>query len=330
MNVCNAKIWSVLWALCIPAQVWALMDFALTNLDNGIRTEATSTFKFREVSIAAQNCSLLEVVNGCVSGSPTRSKETWLVEESADEGVRTHITFTDRPPPHTYGSLHMSAAVGINPDRRGFTEYTQLTINWLLKVIATKKRELENELNDHSPADEVRSEIEATISALDEIVSEIDVLKNSETVYKISINEKYNSEDQFLSGITLNKNDLSVEITLSSLTPFMLVHELKHAYQFEQGHISFHGIGGHPFYDINDEKEAYARGEIFGGPSFESQKERYSQLYRGTVGYYGPPNPDSTLIQNYLSQGGYFKIHGKIYVPQTNTGVRSYTETSGK
>lgn len=46
-----------------------------------------------------------------------------------------------------------------------------------------------------------------------------------------------------------------------------LAHELKHAYQFETGNFSTGFMrDGSLFYDKQDEVEAYARGELFGGP----------------------------------------------------------------
>lgn len=48
-----------------------------------------------------------------------------------------------------------------------------------------------------------------------------------------------------------------------------LVHELKHAYQFETGTLSFSlraGYGG-IYYDYHDEVEAFKRVSIFGGPA---------------------------------------------------------------
>ncbi|MEO1259045.1 MAG: RHS repeat-associated core domain-containing protein [Bacteroidota bacterium] len=52
-------------------------------------------------------------------------------------------------------------------------------------------------------------------------------------------------------------------------------HELKHAYQFETGKLSFGigGEGGGGIYDIQDEVEAYERGAMFGWPSNPSAEE---------------------------------------------------------
>jgi len=46
-------------------------------------------------------------------------------------------------------------------------------------------------------------------------------------------------------------------------------HELKHAFQFETGKLSFGpgGKRGGDLFDLQDEVEAYARGSMFGWPS---------------------------------------------------------------
>lgn len=47
----------------------------------------------------------------------------------------------------------------------------------------------------------------------------------------------------------------------------VFAHELKHAFQFQSGTLSFgaDGIAGGTFYDLTDEFEAFARGGFFGG-----------------------------------------------------------------
>jgi|GEM_PF-6228756 len=62
-----------------------------------------------------------------------------------------------------------------------------------------------------------------------------------------------------------------------------LAHELKHAYQFETGALSFGPTGktGGNLYDLQDEVEAYARGSMFGyplNPSLSDLKNLYSEI----------------------------------------------------
>ena len=101
---------------------------------------------------------------------------------------------------------------------------------------------------------------------LKEILGEIDVLSKSSQMYNIFYDDKLNISTEIRSGTTFNKITKAIDITLGDETNYGLIaHELKHAYQFETGYISF-GLESIPplFYDKTDEKEAYRRGALFG------------------------------------------------------------------
>ena len=115
---------------------------------------------------------------------------------------------------------------------------------------------------------------QAKIRSMNEILAEIDELKNSSQVYDVSIDKRYNDEvnpktdngtGYERSGVTFDEENGVLKIILNKFNLGNLAHELKHAYQFENGELSFSKRElGIPFYDLYDERRAYARGAIFG------------------------------------------------------------------
>jgi RHS repeat-associated protein len=112
------------------------------------------------------------------------------------------------------------------------------------------------------------------ISILDSTLQELSSLESSSQVYNLY--ENSSSVPTTADGITTydTGNDA---VNISSKGGFSMgvfAHELKHAYQFETGALSFAGTGssGGVLYDINDEYQAFQRGAFFGGLSL-SQTE---------------------------------------------------------
>lgn len=107
------------------------------------------------------------------------------------------------------------------------------------------------------------------------VLQEYSALENSKQVYNIITGVKngpvFNDLPAGAGGVTrFNKNTGAVDILIvdrqggSDLEE--LVHELKHAYQFENGQISFNYETGKAgsLYDIQDEVEGYQRAKLFG------------------------------------------------------------------
>ena len=130
------------------------------------------------------------------------------------------------------------------------------------------------------------------------ILGEITELKESDTEYDIDIGLKHCKIGEPLRGGTsYNTIKDRVEIVVPTKDLYILAHELKHAYQFEKGTISLGSSfkDGTPFYDQIDEMEAVLRGELFGGPKWDDEKEQYSHLQPGPNGvsdYTKSPNSE--------------------------------------
>ena len=98
-----------------------------------------------------------------------------------------------------------------------------------------------------------------------------------------------------------------------------MAHELKHAYQFETGRISYSIYSdGEPFYDKYDEMEAYDRGRMISPcmPSYFENKDAYSELKYGP-NQVDPKSSDADLQKLANENKAWFKANGKIYSPQT-------------
>ena len=98
-----------------------------------------------------------------------------------------------------------------------------------------------------------------------------------------------------------------------------MAHELKHAYQFETGRISYSIYSdGEPFYDKYDEMEAYDRGRMINlcMPSYFENKDAYSELKYGP-NQVDPKSSDADLQKLANENKAWFKANGKIYSPQT-------------
>lgn len=107
------------------------------------------------------------------------------------------------------------------------------------------------------------------------ILNELHILEKSDDTFKIVNNTK---EDG--GGISWNNGIILIEI--GNKDDYGLIgHELKHAYQFTQGEISFNAIngGGGLLYDINDEYDAYLRqAYINAGVYFEDDFKNYLEV----------------------------------------------------
>jgi len=168
----------------------------------------------------------------------------------------------------------------VDPDGKKFTESGE---EWATNL----EEEVDAQLAKVKSGSKKEKELTAT-------KEEIQKLRESEQVYDVRTYEKearsgetdlrgfvsYDQDkDQFV--INLNtKRDANTEG--SDLGAF--AHELKHAYQFEMGQLSFKKTGGGitkapgSFYDINDENEAHNRGWIFGAGNRYPERNTYSNL----------------------------------------------------
>ena len=66
------------------------------------------------------------------------------------------------------------------------------------------------------------------------------VLRNSSQTYHIYLKESINTESEIRSSITFNTETQNIDIKLGKADHYgLMAHELKHAYQFEIGEMSF-------------------------------------------------------------------------------------------
>ena len=146
-----------------------------------------------------------------------------------------------------------------------------------------------------------KEDIEQLRSAL----AEIAVLESSDQMYRITnIGSTYVREK---GGTFYNSDDNSIGIEFDGKIA-NLAHELKHAYQFHEGKLSFNksGEGFGVLYDKTDEVEALTRGGIFDKKQLETLRN-IDYVYKFKVkkndkgiDYHYPfldkrPNPHSTV-----------------------------------
>ena len=98
------------------------------------------------------------------------------------------------------------------------------------------------------------------------MLHEIDVIKKSSQKYRIYNGNLGNPLEGKISVFTYDHKTGMIDICLGE--PHKIAHELLHAYQFEMGDFSF-SRNGTPFYDQQDEIDAYQRGfDIYGDQSY--------------------------------------------------------------
>lgn len=119
-------------------------------------------------------------------------------------------------------------------------------------------------------------------------VNEINILNSSNQRY--GINFIADNADQKKGYTYFNELTNTVEMHIILFHIGLMSHELKHAYQFEVGEISFgRFITGEPFYDQTDEIAAYHRQKLISGESFEELPEQYQKY-----------SPNSLNVQKYI------------------------------
>lgn len=111
------------------------------------------------------------------------------------------------------------------------------------------------------------SKIDSKMRILNETLKELNFLEASSQIYNLFVG----SEDVSLKALGNVKYDIVThELNINLRKGFDMgnfAHELKHAYQFQVGQLSFNttGQGGGHLYDSHDEYAAYSRGAFFGG-----------------------------------------------------------------
>ena len=156
----------------------------------------------------------------------------------------------------------------------------------------------------------------------------ITLLQNSEMVYDLVISDelskKFNS-DLNVGAARFNKNNGHIELVIPTLDDIgLFAHELTHMIQFELGKISYEAddtqLCKNPFYDLQDELEAYYIGSFFGQAppdwgKYETIKNRTTQ--QSTYNNPAFKNSSKQSIAGYANnQNIVFKYNGDIYMPK--------------
>ncbi len=123
------------------------------------------------------------------------------------------------------------------------------------------------------------------INVLGQAITELDALESSSQTYNLVVNS--DDTGSFDGNINYDTSTNEVNVNLKGgYNTGMFAHELKHAYQFETGKLSFNANGsGGILYDVQDEVEAYARGSFFGAQnkSVSEIKEAYGSISSRTT-----------------------------------------------
>ena len=122
-----------------------------------------------------------------------------------------------------------------------------------------------------------KTEIKQIQEIYQTILEELDILEKSDDTFRVVNNvEKEGGVISWDDGIVLiqidNNNDLG-----------LIGHELKHAYQFTQGEISFNSTNGNAglLYDIHDEYNAFLRQAcINSGVKYKDELKKYSNILK--------------------------------------------------
>ena len=166
------------------------------------------------------------------------------------------------------------------------------------------------------------SKLEEKKEQLQGVQTEIAVLESSNQVYDISINDSHNTASEVNSLTRYNVDNNQIEIVLGDNSMGMLAHELAHAYQFEIGEISFFASdkGFQLLYDKTDEKAAYTRGELFGGPRMNNKQ--YDSLPADPISINTEPHIKNNIgnpqaLQSIANRANAsYRVNGVTYYPQ--------------
>lgn len=163
----------------------------------------------------------------------------------------------------------------VDPDGMRFDSVSMSIVNDFRKNTMSRISEATN--------DAQRSELQ---SALDEL----SILESSDQLYHIEYGNTsgYNRNGEI--GYDTKNDMVSITMTYSSNISD-LAHELKHAYQFEVGELSFDSkTGGYGvLYDITDELNAYKRGSAYGGTVPIEKALKLQSKHRNEYGSYTYP-----------------------------------------
>ena len=156
-------------------------------------------------------------------------------------------------------------------------------------------------------------------------IGELVTMAASDQGYNIIMSNVYNNgmtPDYIRGGSYFNMDTGLFDLVVpSDGVPGLLAHELKHGYQFDIGALSSgHARTGKPFYDINDELEAYQRGALFGADmmnldELSSDPQYYLLQNRSASADQYPLIPSNRWQEISNQYQSVFRVNGSTYVP---------------
>ncbi len=133
---------------------------------------------------------------------------------------------------------------------------------------------------DASKLNEEISSLQNKLGELNTVSAELNRLEQSEQVYNL----QYGANPEWGGGLTYNTKTSEINVTIYQRLIGNVAHELKHAYQWDTGQISFgpKGRGYGLLGDLTDEVIAYERGAFFGNrmPTLKEIKTAYPGLVK--------------------------------------------------
>lgn len=162
----------------------------------------------------------------------------------------------------------------VDPDGKKFTEALEAQVRTLEDEINRRIASYEEIIKELKPNSRRADKYNGYIADLKLALYEYKVLRESVQLYDIvfdppfkqSVNNNRSSVDiHAMCTYDIGKQVFNINILIDGNLQFKLIHELKHAYQFEIGASSFttDGFKHGDYGDINDELEAFARQASF-------------------------------------------------------------------
>lgn len=186
------------------------------------------------------------------------------------------------------------AGDSIGSGRDHFNKFKNEVINMRNKILSERQREIDRlytkgdvdgskRLEDKY--EKIDSEPDSKMAVLNQTLNELNMLEASEQIYNLIVNSPDVSPTSD-GNVTYDVSSRSVNVNIRGVYNMgRFAHELKHAFQFQIGALSFNETGklGGYLYDLNDEYEAFSRGAFFNGTykSKDDINKDYSILPKG-------------------------------------------------
>ena len=163
----------------------------------------------------------------------------------------------------------------------------------------------------------------------EEVLRELATLEMSSQVYHIN-NKRPSARVGGETGYNFEQNYVEINADIDGAMS-NLAHELKHAYQFDCGELSFNMYGGKgALYDFYDERAAFDRTTLFGGCKYSDNEIMAFYKFKSKLSLsiesvdkssFSGYNKDATFLETFMSTYYYnnkqvFRCNGNTYYGQ--------------